>query len=248
MIKKIIRSTSLLLAFAGVTLQSQAAMVEVNPSDPMWGTTDTNSYISDVMPRNGNGSLELHGDRTRYFGLGSPFDASSNLGLLSDLVDFNFDWLIDGDSVSALGPDYTPALRLHVWDGSQRSEIIWEGAYNGTYGNTNRDTWYSTDFDDNFWQYISGVGVTPIYNRTIDDWKGIYSSSAYISSVSIGVGSSAGNDYLAYADNLTLQFANQESRTFNFETQATDVPAPQTLALFALSLVALVRFKRAARK
>lgn len=220
------------------TLQATAAVIEVKPTDPSWGTGDGNSFISDAAPRSGNGSLELRGDRTRYFGLGNPFDMNSNIGLLNDLVDFSFEWAIDANSLSNLGPDYTPALRLHIFDGTQRSELIWEGAYNAL-GSTDRDTWYNTSFSDNFWQFVSGVGVTEIYDRTITDWQNIYSGSAYISAISVGVGSSAGTDYIAYADNVTLQFANQESRTFNFELDQVEVPNAGAFSIFLLGAVLL---------
>lgn len=239
---------SLITLLSVFALSANAVVIEVMPSSTDWGSGDGNSAITDTVARSGNGSLELDGDRTRFFGLGNPFDPSSNIGKLSDLSDFSFEWLIAGSSLSDLGADYTPALRLHLWDGSQRSELIWEGAYNGTYGNTSRDTWYSSDFTDNFWQFQSGVGVTAIYDRGLDDWKGLYSADAYISSISIGVGSSVGNNYKAFADNVSLQFTGNESRTFNFETAASVVSAPATATMLGLSLLTLlIRTKRKAK-
>lgn len=246
--KQIITRTVKSLTFTLALLAGQAAasVIVVNPGDPSWGTVDANSEITDTFARSGNGSLELRGDRTRFFGLGNPFDINSNIGLLSNLIDFSFEWAIAASSISNLHPDYTPALRLHIFDGQQRSELIWEGAYNGTYGNTTRDTWYQSAFGDNFWQFVSGVGVTEIYNRTINDWKSIYSSSAYIAAISVGVGSSVGANYLSFADNVTLQFVDQMAMTFNFEPEATtNVPAPGALSvMFAtLALVTLGRLR-----
>lgn len=217
--------------------QANAAIVTVYPGDLLWGSEpgDTNSSITSSLPNSGNGSLELHGDRTRFFGLGNPYDSNSNLGLLADVTDFTFEWAIALSSVSSLHADYTPALRLHIFDGQQRSELIWEGAYNDTYGNTNKETWYQTSFSDYFWQYQSNIGVTAIYDRTISDWAGIYSGSAYVAAISIGVGSSVGNDYKAFADNVTLQFAQQEARTFNFETRDVPEPSAALLILFGLA-------------
>jgi hypothetical protein len=234
--KIIQKSLIALLSFLALT--ANAGIIEVMPTSTEWGTGDGNSAITDTVARSGNGSLELDGDRTRFFGLGNPFDSASSIGMLTDLSDFSFEWLIAGTSLSDLGADYTPALRLHIWDGTQRSELIWEGAYNNTYGNTNRDTWYSSDFSDNFWQFQSVIGVTAIFNRGLNDWKAIYSQNAYISAISVGVGSSVGNDYKAFSDNVTLQFAGQESRTFNFET--TPVSAPATFSLLGLGLMTLM--------
>ncbi|NMH59129.1 PEP-CTERM sorting domain-containing protein [Alteromonas ponticola] len=235
-IRGFISVVAITLAAHGV---SQAAVVTVNPDDPAWGSGDTNSEITTAMARSGAGSLELRGDRTRYYGLGNPWDAGSNIGLLSALTDFSFEWAIASDSISALNADYTPALRLHIFDGEQRSELIWEGAYNGTYGSTLRDTWYQTSFTDNFWRWETGIGATEVYDRTIADWAdGIYSDSAYIAAISVGVGSSAGADYVAFADNVTLQFEGQESRTFNFEP-AANVPEPAAALLLLLGAGAL---------
>lgn len=88
--------------------------------------------ISGTAPRNGNGSVELSGDRTR-FQLGIQYaGVITDLMPLSGVTGLSFDWRIAADSVSGYNPDYTPALRLLVQDGNQRSELIWEGVYNGT--------------------------------------------------------------------------------------------------------------------
>jgi hypothetical protein len=223
-----------LVALAGVltSTTSYASLVFnqtviVLPGDPSWANPPSensgggSSAITSNAPRSGNGSLEMYGDRTRFFGLGNPYSPTSNLGLLSDLEDFRFDWMVATNSAGSgagANPAYSPALRIHIWDGSQRSELIWENAYNGPTAVT-KGTWYSSGSDDNFWQFVSGVGATLIYNRSIDDWKSYYSPNAYISAVSVGVGSSAGSGYHAFADNIVLDFGNG-STTYNFEAFA----------------------------
>jgi len=231
-------ATLILVASAAMT--TQAAIIEVTPDDVMWAG-DANSAITATTPRSGNGSVQLQGDRTRFFGLGNPFNPLSNIGLLDELLDFSFEWAISSASSNSYHPDYTPALRLHVWDGSQRSELIWEGAYNNVYGNISKDTWYQTSFNDNFYQWVAGVGVTEIYNRTLTDWQSLYSEGAYISAVSMGVGSGATANYLAFGDNLTLQIGSGPASTYNFELAATAVPEPAGIALFAGGLLLMIR-------
>lgn len=230
-----------LLLLSSTAMVAQAAIIEINPDNPSW-VGDANSAITAAAPRSGNGSVQLQGDRTRFIGLGNPFDSSSNLGLLQDLFDFSFEWAISSASSNNYHPDYTPALRLHVWDGSQRSELIWEGAYNNVYGNISKDTWYQTSFNDNFYQWVAGgAGVTEIYNRTLADWQGLYSEGAYISAVSMGAGGGVTTDYLAFADNLTLQIGTGPAVTYNFELAATSVPEPAGIALFAGGLLLMLR-------
>lgn len=242
-LKKSIRKPAQVIALILTTsaaLSAQAAITEVTPDDATWAG-DANSVITATAPRSGNGSVQLQGDRTRFFGLGNPFDPLSNIGLLDELLDFSFEWAISSASSNNYHPDYTPALRLHVWDGSQRSELIWEGAYNNVYGNISKDTWYQTTYNDNFYQWVSEVGVTEIYNRTLTDWQGLYSDGAYISAVSMGAGSGATTDYLAFGDNLTLQIGSGPAVTYNFELAATAVPEPTGIALFAGGMLLIWR-------
>lgn len=252
--KKLLRTTltMLFVAAAGVTL---AVEVVVYPTDPNWVSTGNSgggsSAITATAPRAGNGSLELWGDRTRFIGLGNPYDPNSNLGLLKDVATFTFEWSVATDSSSSLGPYYTPALRLHIWDGTQRSELIWEGAYNGWYttGFT-KGQWYSSGAGDNFWRWVAGVGDSLIYDRSISEWldpnsPNHYSENAYVAAISVGVGSSVGSGYHAFADNVTLQFTGNDPVTYNFEVQALpsvpDTGASWMLLVTAVSGLAALR-------
>jgi hypothetical protein len=84
--KAILKSLTTLLSI--IAICANAVVIEVASSSKDWGTGDGNSAITDTVARSGNGSLELDGDRTRFFGLGNPFDSASNIGMLADLSDF----------------------------------------------------------------------------------------------------------------------------------------------------------------
>lgn len=239
----LIRIRILLSVAAAVlfTLGAAEATTVVVLPNTTWGTIPGESSnggsatITGTAPHDGNGSIEMFGDRTR-FSVGNYYSHASNLGLLSTVLGLSFDWRIAANSSNGLNPDYTPALRLHIWDNNVRSELIWEGAYNNTYGNTARDTWYSTTFNDLFWQYVSGSGTTKVngsqVNQTIAGWLHSYSANAYVSAISVGVGSSASSNYHAFADDVTFSTTGGTT-TFNFEvTQA--VPEPSTWAMMIL--------------
>jgi hypothetical protein len=221
---------------------ANAAEVVVNsvsglPSATQWGTlpgenTGT-AAITSTVARSGTGSLELTGDRTRTQ-LGIQYSPNTtNIGNLSDVASLTFDWLIAADSISGLGADYTPALRLLIQDGATRKELIWEGAYNGTYGNTLRDTWYTSGVSDLF--YITGGDVNA--GKTIADWAATL-VGATVSGISVGAGSTAGASYHAFVDNVSLT-AGRSTTTYNFEAAAAAVPEPATWAMMLLGFGAI---------
>lgn len=242
-------------AMVAASVTASALTLDVYPGDAGWISTGNSgggsSQISVTAPRSGDGSVELYGDRTRF-----QSDPTANLGLLSDVTDLAFDWMIASDSANPLNPDYTPALRLLVWDPTpvvrgglttrQTTELIWEGAYNGYYNHVTEGTWYSPDvFDQTLWR-SEGAGVitkqgTAQLNQTVTAWANDpwYSSGAYIYAISLGVGSSASAKYHAFADNITLGFGHAAT-TWNFEVAPSAVPEPvSTVALLGMALAAL---------
>jgi len=81
---------------------------------------------------------------------------------------------------------------------------------------------------------------------TLADWEAsnYYSNEAYIAGFTIAVGSGAGKNYLAFADNVTIGLKGV-STTYNFET--ADVPEPGSLALLALGLAGAAAARRKKR-
>jgi len=209
---------------------ASAATVVVLPDSSGWSRQtggSTAAAITGTEGRSGNGSLELRGDASRFVFGGTSFLASS-LGKLGNMTGLTFDWRLAGDSAGALNVDYTPALRLHIKSGFTTRELIWEGAYNGVYGDqTVPDTWYSTTTSGLFY---SGRG-NENNGKTIATWAAEMASWDVIG-ISVGHGSGAGSGYHAFADNVT--FATKSgSTTYNFEASLANaaVPEPATWGL-----------------
>jgi hypothetical protein len=243
----------------------------VTPADTTWVSVGNSgggsSSITDTFADSGagQGSLELYGDRTRFI-KGNPWSSDSGdaFGKLSDLNTFTFDWAIASGSSSNLNPDYTPALRLHIYEPNypdslhlgrgSNIELIWEGAYNGVYpSDPSRDTWFTTSSGDDFWRW-DGSETTDggvLQTLSLSEWsQGLdtsddrwFSNDALIMAISVGVGSSAGSDYHAYADLVRLGFDGQDIETFNFEP-ASEIPVPAAVWLLGSGLLGLMGLRR----
>jgi hypothetical protein len=206
---------------------------------------DATAGITDTVGRSGNGSLELTGPRTR-FAIGNIYSRADDrsLALLSDVTALTFDWRIAGDSSNPYNPDYTPALRLHIWDAGAgvRREIIWEGAYNNVYGpQTSADQWYSTSATDRF--YVGAGNENS--GVTIAQWASSFAAGSFVTAISVGSGGGAG-DYHAFADNVTLA-TGTGSTTYNFEVAAVPEPASWALMLTGFGLVGATMRRRRIR-
>ena len=235
-----IRLAAAFAATLFVASAADAATVTVTPGSG-WqaetgnGNTGT-ATITNAQARDGNGSLELRGDRTRYYTGASGNNLAAIFApvitSMSNVTGLTFDWRIAGDTVSALGEDYTPALRLIIRSGTTVRELIWEGAYNGVYGlQTVPDTWYSTTTASKF--YISGSPGNENDGKTIAEWA-VSNASWNVVGLSVGQGSSAGVGYHAFADNVTLA-TRTATTTYNFETAVTAaVPEPGTWAMLLI--------------
>jgi hypothetical protein len=126
---------SILLASAAIAFIANAAQADTVLPNTSWGSlpgennAGSSATITTAAPRSGNGSVELIGDRTRFTN-GNYFDTSGQgLYLASAVQSLVFDWRVASGSSNPYNPDYTPALRLHIYDPAtkMRSEIIWEG-------------------------------------------------------------------------------------------------------------------------
>lgn len=242
--KRIIGGAAALIAAGFVASTASAATVVVTDTNPQgWYSTGNSgggsSAITDSAARSGNGSIELHGDRTRFV-VGDMFASSSNLGAFSDFLDLAFDYQVDAASVSGCcDTKYSPALRLIVWDGATKYDFVWEQAYQaGAYGAAGpKGTWNTVASGGTF--YRNGTSV--LDQRTLATWGGGLSSSAYVGAVYLGVGSGIGADYLAYADNI--KFGGD---TYNFEVAAVPEPATWAFMIMGFGAAGAVLRRRAA--
>ncbi len=262
MMKKFLLASVMLLFSMG---WAHGATIPVTPVDvpPTWGSADNSGGGSSTITGNlpdangGAGSLELRGDGTRFYYKNNPWetDLSKGIAPLNQVSSFNFSWAIASDSVSSLHPNYTPALRLHIYDPNgpaQRDnnlELIWEGAYNGVYGaSLVPGQWYQSGGDDLFWRYEGAVTLSPTgaqVNQSIADWADPewFTDAAMVMAISVGAGSSVGSDYHAYADYVNLELKDGTIMTWDFEP-GTPVPLPGALVFMASGLLGLVGVSR----
>jgi len=229
--KRILVGAAALIATSLCASAAGAATVVVTDTNPQGWTSTGNtgggsSEITGTSGRSGNGSIELHGDRTRYV-LGDMSSSATNLGLFSEFFDLAFEYQVDAASTNACcDAKYSPALRLVVWDGATKHDFVWEQAYQaGGYGAAGaKGTWNTIASGGTF--YRNG-DPSPLDQRTLATWATGLSSTAHVSAVYLGVGSGIGAGYLAYADNITFG-----GDTYNFEIAA--VPEPATWAMMIM--------------
>jgi hypothetical protein len=229
------------------------------PATNQWGvlpgenSAGATAELSSTNVSDTDGSLRISGDRTRVqTGIQYDLDPSgplypTNTGLTANsLVSLTADYIVNNGGNGGI---QSPAFRVLVQDGSQRSELIWEAAYNGGYTLGSLDSVSATDL---FWQYIGGSG--PTFNpaspgsyvfRTLAEWGDLYSSNAFVSALSIGSGSGAGASFDANVDNLALTTSNPANTSrYNFAA----VPEPSTWGMMLLGFGAIGGVMRRQRR
>jgi len=194
----------------------------------------TSQNVSDT-----NGSLNITGDRSRVqtgvqYGGGTPTGISAN-----SLLNLTGDYFVNALGTNASA---TPAFRVLIQDGAARSELIWEGSVQpdnqiGLGAN-------SADAGDLFWQFVAGCGPTvtaggcpgdgTYVTHTLADWGNLFGANAFVSGISVGVGSGAGSGFSANVDNVALAFDGGVAR-YDFATANTAaVPEPATWAMMLI--------------
>jgi hypothetical protein len=203
-----------------------------------------------------NGSLEIHGDRSRYV-IGNIYEngvgggASPSMGALSDVASLTFDWQTAVATASQIHA--APVVRLHIMDNGIRSEMIWEQVYNGgASGVQAAPGWHTSGASDAFYLNVrdhdgaaflaqnSGLGLSVDggdqgvvlknggqLNLSINDWKSYFSGNAFITGVSFGAGSGFGSNFVGYIDNVRGTTVGGDVGIVNFEA----VPEPATWAM-----------------
>jgi len=186
-----------------------------------------------------DGSLQISGTLNRVQNA-NQFGATTaqSLGLANDLVSLTGDFLVTNSSVDGF---QSPAFRVFIQDGTQRSELIYEAVYNGGYTVGTESNVTANSF---FYQNIAGAGVTNLNGGilllTLEAFGNTYNGNAFISAFGVGNGNCPNGavncaNFSALADNLALTTtAGTRSVNFAASSVAGAVPEPGTWAMMLI--------------
>ena len=212
--------------------------------------------VTTAAPRDGTGSLEIHGDRSRFV-IGNIYgNATNGLFNLDTLSSFTFDHRTD--ATTSAQPHAEPVARLQVFDNTRgvRAEITWEGVYNGGTAGVvpTLDQWLTAGPSSLFYINVrsngaaftganagtsladGATGVVYVngnqYNSAVSTLESFFSDQTYVTGVSFGAGSGFGAGFTGYVDDAHLNLTNGDSVSFNFEpAAAAAVPEPASWAM-----------------
>jgi hypothetical protein len=267
------RIASLIIALIIAAAPSGAeAQRIVTPSSGIWSADTRGSAgtvaITGVVPRSGNGSLQLGvtGDLNdwAFFNLFAP-NQTAGWGQLEDLTHVQFDWLRSAHTTTSdpVWEAQSPVLRLYIRSGlptnPEYSELVWERWYNLT-SPTPTGSWQTEDMTNQvFWRFVQGSGYTigdctsppgitpgvPIKTASPGAWANgancYLAGDAVVYGVGVGLGSNWPHAYEGFIDNVQLGFNGQLAVNDNFELESTPnvTPEPATLALLATGLAGI---------
>lgn len=189
-----------------------------------------------------DGSLQLSGLRTRVLN-GDNYGATTNYGLANDLVSFTADYLVTNGSPDGI---QSPAFRVYIQDGTQRSELIYEASNNN--GGYTLGEAESVTANSLFYQNIAGSGPTFLpgtstyLSLTLEAFGNLYSSNAFITAFGVGNGGCPTDctNFNAFADNLALTLTGGRTNAVNFASSAVAaVPEPATWAMMLMGFGAM---------
>jgi hypothetical protein len=182
--------------------------------------------------------------------LGGNYFASSSLGLLADLVSFQYEWFRDPSST--VDPNLHPALRVLLdADGDltttgDRGGLVFERVYNSLPVSTN--VWVSDMIGSStyLWNFGLGIGFAAninaspyAYDATLAEWQA-YFPNAVILGFSAGVGSGWNGVFTGAVDRIGWTIGDTTTVS-NFEVQAIPEPSSVLLVLGGLGFVLLRR-------
>ena len=264
----LLSSASVAHAIRPVTSQGCGHVGAANPiypSNPQWGPEVQGGAgvgITATNPRAGNGSLELSasGNLADWAFYRRNSADAGGFGLLSMIDCLSFEWFRESLVTPTDVPwaAQTPVLRLYVNDNGVENQLVWEAYYNNGGTPTVNDVWHTENLlSQSLWRWLpnNGTGATncalqpplngnPLATFSTAGWasSGCFSSGAFISAISVGVGSYWPYQYHGFVDNVQLGFAgqNQYAVNDNFELGITTTPEPASVILMATGLLATV--------